>query len=209
MNNTTHLFFPPNRFEEPAWLNEHNLLNKVNYTSLKNFSSYSNRPIVNYAPMREIQSWLLDLIYDSNAIERKTLVLQNPQQPNQPQMIQHLEGPASSILAPIQEFLMTLFDKRGQFQWQVGARNNRQIGVSISNTLVTRNLFGLSTGQAVLLDLFLSIIKDFDLSRAIFSNLNEIEGIVLVDEIDLHLHADLQYNLLPKLLKLFPKFNLY
>ena len=34
---------------------------------------------------------------------------------------------------------------------------------------------------------------------------NEIEGIVVIDEIELHLHSKLQREVLPKLLKLFPK----
>jgi hypothetical protein len=35
--------------------------------------------------------------------------------------------------------------------------------------------------------------------------LDEIEGIVVIDEVDVHLHSDLQYEILPKLIKLFPK----
>jgi hypothetical protein len=38
-------------------------------------------------------------------------------------------------------------------------------------------------------------------------NLANIEGIVLVDEIDAHLHSELQYEVLPTLLKLFPKIQ--
>lgn len=69
LNQATHLFFPPNRFEEPAWLNEMNLLNKASYASLIDYSTYSNRPVVNYAPMQDLQNWLLDLVYDSFALE--------------------------------------------------------------------------------------------------------------------------------------------
>ena len=65
----SHIYFPPNRFEEPAWLNEQNLRNRVNYPKLINLTTHSNRPVVNYAPLRDIQDWLLDLIYDSFAIE--------------------------------------------------------------------------------------------------------------------------------------------
>ena len=71
--------------------------------------------------------------------------------------------------------------------------------------MVTSNLFQLSTGQAVLLDLFLTIIRDFDLSHAPLNQLSDVEGLVVIDEIDLHLHTDLQHNLLPKLIGLFPK----
>lgn len=206
LNSTTHVFFPPNRFEEPAWLNEISLLNKASYGSLKNFSTHSNRPIVNYAPMRDLQNWLLDLLYDRHALERKHILA--PVGDNGAmQLLAVGEGPATMVLAAIEEFLKELFGRTGDVKWSVGARNNRQIGLSIGNEMVTSNLFQLSTGQAVLLDVFLSIIRDADLSRSRPANLFEMEGMVLVDEIDLHLHTDLLHDLLPKLISLFPKIQ--
>lgn len=208
LNEATHLFFPPNRFEEPAWLNELNLRNKANYASLIKYSSHSNRPIVNYAPMRDLQNWLLDLIYDSFALERKSQlepVVNNAGVISWPRLVETRSGPATKILEPIGEFLQTLFGKTGTVTWIPGARNSRQIGIRINNEFVTNNIFQLSTGQAVLLDLFLAIIRDFDLSHSQLAQLSDIEGIVLVDEIDLHLHTDLQHDLLPNLIRLFPK----
>jgi len=208
LEQATHMFFPPNRFEEPAWLNEMNLRNKASYASLSNLSNFSNRPVVNYAPMRDLQNWLLDLVYDSFALERKiikTPVLQGAGQIPAPGLVEYRNGPATKILNPIDEFLRTLFGKTGKVTWTIGARNRRQIGISIDNELVTANLFQLSTGQAVLLDLFLAVIRDFDLSRSQLTKLSDIEGIVVVDEIDLHLHTDLQHDLLPNLIRLFPK----
>jgi predicted ATP-binding protein involved in virulence len=208
LNGATHIFFPPNRFEEPAWLNELNLRNKATYASLRNYSSHSNRPVVNYAPMRDLQNWLLDLVYDSFALERTSQLMwgtDNAADIPWPQIVETRNGPATKILDPIGEFLKTLFRKTGTVTWTVGARNRRQIGISINNELVTNNIFQLSTGQAVLLDLFLAIIKDFDLSDSQLIHMSDISGIVLVDEIDLHLHTDLQHDLLPNLIRLFPK----
>lgn len=200
----THIYFPPNRFEEPAWLNELNLKNKVEYTSLKRYSNYSNRPTVIHSPMRDIQSWLLDLIYDSYAVERKLAPQPSYVSGLPARLLEVRDGPASRILASVEEILQIIFDRNGSVGWSVGMRNSRQIGVSIENTLVTQNVFGLSTGQAVLLDLFLSIVRDFDLSHSNFSSLSDVNGIVIIDEIDLHLHADLQHSTLPSLIKLFP-----
>ena len=191
LNNASHIFFPPNRFEEPAWLNELSLLNRVNYPELKNLVTHSNRPVVNYAPLRELQNWLLDLIYDCNVVE-----------PTQ-QTIGH-RAPATALLDQIENILTMLFRKPGQIEWSVGARNRRKIGVSIDGELMTENLFGLSTGQTALLDLFLTIIRDYDLSHQPLFQLSDIQGIVIVDEIDLHLHADLQHDVLPRLIQLFP-----
>ncbi len=208
MNSSTHLFFPPNRFEEPAWLNDLNLRNKVNYPSLNYFLNHSNRPIISYAPMRDLQNWLLDLIYDSYAIERKSdieFALDETGLPIFPRIVETRYGPATSILDPIASFLQTLFQRQGTLTWHVGSRNRRHIGIRIGEEEVARNLFQLSSGQTVLLDLFLTIIKDFDLGDAQLRELGDITGTVVVDEIDLHLHTDLQHDLLPDLIKLFPK----
>jgi hypothetical protein len=208
LDQTTHLFFPPNRFEEPAWLNELNLRNKASYASLKNISTASERPVVNYAPMRDLQNWLLDLIYDSFALEKQAVLSPSPQENGQAEIlkvVEHRDGPATKILRPIDDVLRILFGKAGNILWTIGARNRREIGISIDGALVATNLFQLSTGQAVLLDLFLAIIRDFDLSHSQLTQLSDIVGIVVVDEIDLHLHTDLQHDLLPKLISLFPK----
>jgi len=56
-----------------------------------------------------------------------------------------------------------------------------------------------------LLSLFLSILRDYDLARVEFVSAEEIHGIVIVDEIDLHLHTVHQHEVLPKLMDMFPK----
>lgn len=203
----THIFFPPNRFEEPAWLNERSLLNKATYASLERYERYSNRPVIIYAPMRDLQSWLLDLIYDSHAIEKKAEIVYQASKTGEskiPKIKIIQNGKASKILYAIEIFLRKLFHKEGSIIWNIGPRNRRKIGISINSEFITTNLFQLSTGQAVLLDLFLTIIRDFDIGSSQLTQLSDIKGIVVVDEIDLHLHTDLQHDLLPDLIRLFP-----
>ena len=66
------------------------------------------------------------------------------------------------------------------------------------------NIFQLSSGETSLLNLFLTILRDFDLCGTPFSQVSDVRGIVVVDEIDLHLHAVHQYEVLPKLIRMFP-----
>ena len=66
------------------------------------------------------------------------------------------------------------------------------------------DLHYLSTGEALILSLFCSILRDYDKTNLPLNSTNDIKGIVLIDEIDLHLHTKLQYNLLPKLISQFP-----
>lgn len=207
LDNAIHLYFPPNRFEEPAWLNELNLKNKVEYFSKKNILNLSNRPVVKYAPLREVQSWLLDLIYDSYARERiRVYVPKNEALGTKDDFVTIENGPASKLLNAVANLLLILFDKEGgALTWDVGPRSQRRIGILIDEEVITSNLFGLSTGQVVILDLFLTLLRDFDLSYASFEKLEDIQGIVVVDEVDMHLHSDFQHDLLPRMMKLFPK----
>lgn len=206
LNTSVNVYFPPNRYEEPVWLNELNLKNRAKYNTDRKIQGISNRPIVQHAPLREIQNWLLDLIYDSYALERTT-TYQPQEDLKQPfRAVQMREGPASSLLKEVEKILRVLFGMpAGEFEWNVGGRNQRSIGFAIGGELITENVFSLSTGQTAVLDLFLTLMRDFDLSDADFVQLLDVRGIVTIDEIDLHLHSDLQHDLLPQLMKLFPK----
>lgn len=202
------IYFPPNRFEEPGWLNDDNLLNKAQYRFSRNISSKSERRIINYSPLRDNQNWLLDVIFDRQALEIQTTPF--PLNVNNGitiplQAFQGYVGECSNIYQAILDFLKLLFQTNESIRFGVGKRKNRNISIMLNEESWIQNLFNLSTGETSLLNIFLTIIKDYDLTRTMFSSLSEIRGIVIVDEIDLHLHTQHQYEILPKLLKAFPK----
>jgi predicted ATP-binding protein involved in virulence len=91
----------------------------------------------------------------------------------------------------------------------IGSKHNRQIGISITNAngeqRTIPNIFALSSGESSLFALFATILFDFDRSGTAFSTIQDVSGIVVVDEIDTHLHLDLQRNVLPKLLRMFER----
>lgn len=197
------LHFPPNRFEEPAWLNELNLANKSDYLTRRNFSSLSERPIIVYSPLRKIQSWLLDLIYDSLARER--VVVLSKLVDGASERIEIRRGEATDLLKIVETVVRAIARiHAGSIQWSVGERTQRSIGLAIDGQPFSNNLFSLSTGQTALLDLFLSIVMNFDISQVRPRSVDSIRGIVVVDEVDLHLHIDLQHDVLPKLISVFP-----
>lgn len=200
MEGQCHLYFPPNRFEDPAWLNVEHLTANASYASLKNFRHYSNRPVINFAPLRDIHNWLLDVIYDSFATERsivETFAGTRIQQ----------SGAATDILAVVVDFLRKLLrlPATTPIQWVVGPRSRRRIGLTSEGKVLVNNIFALSTGEVVLIGIFLSIIRDFDLSTSGLRNTSDIKGVVVIDEVDMHLHTELQFDLLPKLLAMFPR----
>lgn len=202
-----HIYFPPNRFEDPAWLNDLSLRNKVDYSVLNRFEGISNRKIIEYAPMKENQSWLLDIIYDSYAVERQIVQTQNAVNPDVPiGLIQH-EGPATNIKQKIEDIVLLLLGGTRPVQWNLGRRSSRSIGITAKEGVLTLNLLSLSTGQSIVLDVFLTILRHADWSMPQMITLDEIEGLVVIDEVDLHLHTDLQYRILPHLISMFPKIQ--
>ena len=203
------LYFPPNRFEEPAWLNERNLKAKAEYMNLEHIEGVTSRKVVDYSPLHYNQNWLFDLAYDRAVLELQTRILNLPANNAEitvplPIFAGYSGEAASTYELALQ--IVRIVTQREDVRFGIGKRQNRVVSLeSDSFGQLVPNIFQLSTGETSLLNLFLSLLRDFDLCNASFTNASDISGIVVVDEIDLHLHAIHQYEVLPKLMHLFPK----
>ena len=114
-------------------------------------------------------------------------------------------GNATSIYDITLQIVRTILNANPNVRFGIGGRLNRVVSLEEGETRqIVPNIFQLSSGETSLLDLFLSLLRDFDLSGTSFSKAHEIRGTVIIDEIDLHLHANHQYTVLPSLLQLFP-----
>ena len=197
------LYFPHNRFEEPAWLNENNLSNRANYMELSHLSGHTTRRIINYSPMRDNQNWLFDVIYDSRAFEMQTRTFLHDQD-GPLRIFAGYQGSASQF----HQFALTLVQlitgSRAN-RFGIGERHNRAVALHQGERRILPNIFQMSSGEVALLSLCMSILRDFDLTGKPFNFTNEIRGVVVVDEIDLHLHATHQKTILPRLIQMFPK----
>jgi|SRR5690554_228004 len=205
------LYFPVNRFEEPAWLNLTNLKSKASYTELKRISGYSNRDIICTSPLKNNINWLLDLIFDRQAfdiqIQQTNLPLQGTPNPLPVTIFAGYRGQSSKIYEAVLQVIRVILNVQGNIRLGAGTRQNRQISVMKDEQVWVPNLFQLSTGEVQLINLFLSIIRDYDFSEGELNTLSDIKGIVIIDEIDAHLHAIHQKDVLPKLIKSFPSIQ--
>ena len=61
------VYFPPNRFEEPAWLNKENLKAQAQYMNLKRIHGDTSRTLIDHSPLHDNQNWVFDVIYDRAA----------------------------------------------------------------------------------------------------------------------------------------------
>ena len=203
------LYFPPNRFEEPAWLNEENLKATANYMGLKNLAGHTSRKVINYSPLHENQNWLFDVIYDRAAFELQThnlpLSINEKNQLIRFPVFGGYSGKATSVYEIALQIVRSIIKDNVNIRFGIGKRHNRVVSIMEGDKQLVPNIFQLSSGETSLLNLFLSILRDFDFSGTTFTKAEEIRGIVVVDEVDLHLHAVHQHNILPRLIKMFPR----
>ena len=206
------LYFPPNRFEEPAWLNEGNLMSKAQYMDLSHMEGYSNRPVINYSPLRRNRDWLFDVVYDFSVLERQDTVLpvrvddKSKLTINVPATIGY-SGTAKRLYDSALGVVQKIVTSGDKLRLVIGKRHNRTVSVMQDNKTIVPNVFQLSTGEVSLLNLFLSVLRDHDLASTNYTGTENIRGIVVVDEIDLHLHARHQHDVLPRLMAMFPKIQ--
>ena len=205
------LYFPPNRFEEPAWLNEKNLTAKAKYTDLKHLEGYTSRKVINYSPLHDNQNWLFDVIYDMAAFELQTesfpLPVRDSDQSSPPPFFPVYYGQATYTHKMALQIVRSIIKEDQKIRFGIGTRHNRVVSLEGKAGTLVPNIFQLSSGETSLLNLFLSVLRDFDLSNSSPTKAEDIRGIVIVDEIDLHLHVAHQYTILPHLITMFPNIQ--
>ena len=204
------LYFPHNRFEEPAWLNEENLRFQVQLSDDRHYVNSTNRNVISHSPLRNNQNWFFEIAYDRGVLElqehRSLITRPIKGKPVSLSLVQPTySGVATNafqVANDIVREIIGLYDG----QLDIGDRWDRAVAVvSETEGLTVPNVFQMSSGETSLLNIFLSILRDYDMTGIAISSTEDIRGIVVVDEIDLHLHAKHQYKILPKLVEMFPK----
>ena len=175
---------------------------------LSHVADQTNRKVLDHSPLRDNQNWLFDVIYDRAAFEIQTRNLPLPiANSNERLPLPVFLGYSGNATSTYESALTIVrrITRRETASIGIGKRLNRVVSIESEEGQIVPNIFQLSSGETSLLNLFLSILRDFDLCSVTFSNTAAIRGIVVVDEIDLHLHAVHQYAVLPELIKMFPK----
>ena len=199
------LFFPSDRFEAPGWLNIQGGSQVVRPMNEQSYEGHTSRRIINHSPLEENQNWLFDVILD-NHIHNIRVLSQDTDVGIQLPRVMSIPGRAKDVHDFADKVIQAVLQKKGEHMWfMLGTRPNRTFQVIRDGRMTARSLFQLSAGETALLDIFLSIVRDFDLTNPKSFFLKDIRGIVIVDEVDLHLHAVHQYEVLPALIQMFPR----
>ena len=207
------LYFPSDRFEEPAWLNRANLLAQPSHTVPTRVERETDRRVLVSSPLRALQDWLFSVAYDRAAFEARTTTSHVVVKTDSGQMISPLwlghRGDATKVYELVIDMVRRVVKKSPAVsRLGIGGRHRRNLSIMSNNGVAVPSIFQLSSGEAALLALFLAILRDFDFreNRSLpFSSTKDVRGLVVIDEVDLHLHARYQHEVLPELIKMFPR----
>jgi predicted ATP-binding protein involved in virulence len=199
----TYCFFPVSRFENPHWLNEWKSESRENINISKKYNWKLNKPIIIENSLNDNKNWILDLFLDFLTDYNKTVTWYDA-----PDI--HFKNSLKEWKNNIEKILSRILQNEN-VEIKLNLRNNWWSRLKLIDKITKLDLIpsldNLSWWQSILLNMFASIIRLsdqwWDLNKSI--NLNQIDWIVLIDEIDLSLHIDLQKEVLPELLSLFPK----
>lgn len=199
-------FFPSSRRELPHWLNVDAIGERAdNAPRLDEFTQISNilgKPVYIERCREQNKRWILDVLFDS----RTEVVRDGEEVKTSPH--DNLNDRLLLTVARnnIDQILQTVLnDPAIRIHSNYRTRGPR-LAIAKGAEIVIPSLDNLSLGQSLLFNLFCTIARYadlYDLQKG--HQLEQIEGIVVIDETDAHLHTELQFTSLPKLIRLFPR----
>ena len=200
-------YFPPNRYEKPSWMGKNYYdISESEHPSVREkiFGRLDKPILVENVTSRTLQ-WLLDVIADSRAdVKLEGNVLNIDDSRTNAQNLLALGVARKNIETIMSEILLKEIYFGLNYRNAAGSRFN--VNLTDNGEPVALSLDALSTGQSALFNMFATIIRYADMNDLNKSiELDKIKGIVVIDEAELHLHTNLQREVLPKLLKRFPK----
>lgn len=209
-------YFSPERYEKPSWLHkayydkyvaEYDSETEIARFRLNEvFRNQLRNPISVCCGEDDLLQWLLDIIVDSRA----EVDFSSYNEPQHSYNADNLNDAKTLSIARenVQKILSSILNEDVRFNLQPRLFVNSRFSIvrKKDNKILVPSLNSLSTGQIALFKMFATIVKyadSYDVNRSL--DLSVIKGIVVIDEIELHLHPSMQADVLPKLIKLFPK----
>ena len=181
--------FPSYRFELPGYLNDPYQI-ALDFNKKHGFTGRLPNPLEVVSGLSSFANWIMDVVLDLR-------MGVNDQH--------HI--PFRNLNSIITNTLIS--KKKGPLRFGIGLRGFGASRIQILENkendaqIIYPTIFNLSSGESSLLCLFGELLRQSDKIRNNIQSY-DITGIVLVDEIDKHLHIKLQKEVLPSLLELFP-----
>lgn len=199
-------YFPSYRFEYPGYLNN------VYKTPLKfdcdsKVDGYLPNPIEVITDLPNLANWLMDVVLDWQIYKRTQKVTVGNDKTIDIDATPELLRIFNSINSIINQ---TLYNKKGTLRLGIGKRSNPGQRISVmldsqdgQSLTYYPSIFNISAGEACIITTFGEILHQADN----LGKFSDISGIVIIDEVDKHLHIKLQKEILPRLFDLFPNIQ--
>ena len=185
-------YFPSYRYESPGYLT--NIFGvKLNFNKTFNIKKDLINKIEVESNIEDIANWIMDVVLDREIYRKNEAIC------NEDHIFELLNRILNTVL---------LQKTKKNTRFGIGKRNYGATRIGVMNKdndqdLIYPSIFQMSSGELALLSIFGEIIKQSDKITNNYNDLLNVKGIVLIDEIDKHLHLRLQKEHLPKLLKIF------
>ena len=201
-------YFPSYRYETPSYLNGPYDI-KLDYAIKSKFEGYLENQIEVVSDLPTLINWFLDVLLDMKLKDETRLF----QAGNKVLPITIPSAEKICVWDNLNKIVSSALSSKhyeGIVRLGIGARNSGSTRIAIMNDIsqkqsvcICPSIFNLSAGELSLISIFGEILRQADNNHNNIQ-LNNIKGIVLIDEVDKHLHITLQKEILPKLFELFP-----
>lgn len=201
-------YFPSYRFEYPGYLNDV-YKNSLKFDYEGRFSGYLPNPIEVITDLPNLANWLMDVVLDGQIYKQ----IQNVPIGDNKTISVDITPEYLKIFNSLNSIInQTLYNKNkaGNLRLGIGKRSNPGQRISImldssdgQSSTYYPSIFNISAGEACIITLFGEILHQAD----ILGKYSDISGIVIIDEVDKHLHIKLQKEILPRLFNLFPNLQ--
>lgn len=179
--------FPSYRYENPAFLNDIYKI-KPKFIHENRFSGFMKNQIVVTSSLEEVACWIMDVVLD-NEIYKK-------------------EG---NIISALNFIINNILYPKVNCETMLGIGQRLDAGARIAITkrrsggkVIYPSIYNMSSGELMMFVMFAEIVRQADNCN---KTIDDIEGIVVIDEIDKHLHFDAENSTLPLLISIFPKIQ--
>ncbi|MGN6580986.1 MAG: AAA family ATPase [Bordetella sp.] len=198
-----YVYFPSSRSETPYWLNQGSLP-PTGFDLAQRYSQQLNKPIFVEKGLEKLKQWLLSVLIEVRTDVRPVNANNQALWIAADNMAQFV--PVHRLWGNLNAILRTILDSpTARLTW-LGRYNRAGIGYAMTDDSPSLPLESLSAGQGTLFNIFGTLMRYGDGTTAGEIPLSgNISGICVVDEIDSHMHIDLQYRAIPALIKMFPK----
>lgn len=177
-------YFPAYRYEQPYYLNTP-YKPELEFCKDMGFSGYLNNPIEVTSDFPRIANWMMDVVLDSYLYK----------------------GKSSEVFSGINSIISLILRSKTKRNVRLGIGQRYEGAERIAvmstedNSVMYPSVFLMSSGEMALVAEFIELLKQADTLR---KPIDDISGIVLIDEVDKHLHIRLQKEILPLLFAKFP-----